>query len=149
MVTQVSVKTLYNQDFCLWVDAIANLLKTRQLDQLDYDNLIEEIESMGSSQRQALASNLRILLLHLLKWKYQPNRRTKSWVSSIIEHNTRLQDAFDDSPSLKGYFEQILDKNYQKARKLAANETGLSIETFPLDNPFTKQDILNPDYLPE
>ena len=149
MVIQIDTKTLYEQDFCLWAKKITDLLKNRQLEQLDYENLIEEIESMSGSQRQALSSNLRVLLVHLLKWKYQPNKRTNSWSSSIIEHCSRLLDAFDNSPSLKRHFEKVLDPSYQTARKIAAKETGLSITIFPVENPFKVEDILNPDYLPE
>jgi hypothetical protein len=68
MVAQISTKTLYEQDFNLWLEETVNLLKTRQLSLIDYDNLIEEIESMGISHRHALESNLIRVLMHLLKW---------------------------------------------------------------------------------
>jgi hypothetical protein len=149
MVAQISTKTLYEQDFNLWLEETVNLLKTRQLSLIDYDNLIEEIESMGISHRHALESNLIRVLMHLLKWQYQKDKRTNSWRYTIIEHRDRLEVAFRDSPSLKRYFNEILEKCYQKARRFASEETGLDIKTFPIDLPFTKEQILDSDYLPE
>lgn len=149
MITLTPTKTLYKQDFNLWLEAMINLLKTRQLEELDYDNLIEELESMGISQKHALESNLTCVLMHLLKWQYQSNKRTNSWRYTLIEHRDRLAMTFRDSPSLKRYFEDILEKSYQKARRFASEETGLDIKTFPKTLPFTKEHILNPDYLPE
>jgi hypothetical protein len=149
MVNQLDLKTLYEQDFCQWIEATVDLLKHQQIEHLDYENLIEEIAAMGRSERNALASNLRILLVHLLKWKYQPNKRSRSWGASIVEHSTRLLDAFAESPSLKRYFEGILASNYQTARTIASRKTGLDINTFPVDLPFRIEDLLNSDYLPE
>ena len=140
---------LYEQDFCLWVDKTARQLKQKKLENIDWENLIEEIESLGKSEKNALKSNLRILLMHLLKWKYQKNKRSNSSVYTITEHNIRIKEAFDASPSLKGYFDEIFDDCYSNARKLAAKETGLKIETFPVNCPFEGENVLNPDYLPE
>ena len=149
MVTQINTKTLYEQDFNLWLEETVNLLKTRQLERVDYENLIEEIESMGISHKNALESNLMQVLMHLLKWQYQKEKRTNSWRYSIIEHRDRLERALRDSPSLKRYFDDVLENCYQKARRFASEETGLDIKTFPVDLPFTKEQILNPDYLPQ
>jgi transcriptional regulator of aromatic amino acid metabolism len=149
MTTQVNMKNLYDQDFSLWLETTANLLKNRQLDQIDYDNLIEEIEAMGRSEKAAIESNLRILLMHLLKWKYQPQKRTNSWKFSIIENSLRINKAFRDSPSLRRYFNEVFEEAYQDARLLASGETGLQKETFPQICPFKREDILNPEYLPD
>jgi hypothetical protein len=138
---------LYDQDFSLWIETTVEQLKQKQLDHLDWENLIEEIESLGKSEKNALQSNLRILLMHLLKWQYQPERRSNSWSYTITEHNIRIKEAFDDSPSLKSYCTNILDNCYQNARKLAAKETGLDITVFPVDCPFSEEDILNSDRL--
>jgi hypothetical protein len=146
MVTQVETKTLYDQDFCLWAETMANLLKKRQLEHLDYENLIEEIEDMSGSQKDALESNLEVLLTHLLKWQYQPEKITDSWRYSIFEHRKRIFKAFRKSPSLKRHFEQIIDEVYDDARKSASVETRLSLRTFPENNPFTKEEILNEAY---
>ena len=149
MVTQINAKTLYEQDFNLWLEETVNLLKNRQLDQLDYDNLIEEIESMARKDKRALESNLEQILMHLLKWQYQKNKRSNSWRYSIIEHRNRLKKDFRDSLSLKPYFDDVLEDCYQTAREFASEQTGLDIKTFPIDIPFTKEQILSSNYLPE
>ena len=115
---------------------------------IDYENLIEEIESMGKRDKKALESNLEQILMHLLKWQYQKNKCNNSWRYSIIEHRNRLKKDFRDSPSLKPYFDSVLEDCYQTARKFASEETGLDITTFPVGLPFTKKQILDPDYLP-
>jgi hypothetical protein len=149
MVAQISTKTLYEQDFNLWLEETVNLLKTRQLSLIDYENLIEEIESMGKRDKHALESNLEQILMHLLKWQYQKNKRSNSWRYSINEHRNRLKKDFRDSPSLKRYFDDVLEDCYQTARNFASEETGLDIKFFPIDLPFTREQILDPNYLPE
>jgi Domain of unknown function DUF29 len=141
-------QTLYDQDFNRWIETTASLLRSRKFDQLDLDNLIEEIEDMGKSQKQALMSNLRVLLMHLLKWKYQSDLISNSWRYTIREHRKRIQKAILGSPSLKNYYLEVFDESYQDARELAADETGLPLDTFPNESPFTEEDTLNPDYLP-
>lgn len=104
---------------------------------------------MGRSEKRAVKSNLIIVLLHLLKYKDRPAKRTNSWKSSISEHRRRLRDDFITSPSLKGYFEKVFDECYRDAREQAADETGLSLNTFPIESPFTVSEVLNPKYLPQ
>jgi hypothetical protein len=148
-VTQVLTKTLYEQDFHLWLTETVELLKARQVERLDYDNLIEELASMGISQKHALKSNLTQILMHLLKWRYQPEKQSKSWRYTLLEHRDRIEESLQDSPSLRVYFNEILDSCYQKARRYAQVETGLPISTFPEMLPFATADILDPDYYPE
>ena len=139
---------LYDRDFNLWAQEQAKALRARQFTRLDYDNLIEEIEDMGKSEKKAVASNLRIVLLHLLKYKYQSAKRTDSWINSIVEHRIRLLEDFEDSPSLKRHCQSVFDKQYQYARKQASIETKLSIDSFPEESPFTFSQTLDLDYLP-
>lgn len=147
--TQVLTKTLYEQDFNLWLTENVELLKARQFERLDYENLIEELESMGISQRHALKSNLIQILIHLLKWRYQPEKQSKSWRYTLLEHRDRIEESLQDSPSLGVYLNEILDSCYQKARRYAHIETELPISIFPETLPFVTADILDPDYYPE
>ncbi|MDJ0731600.1 MAG: DUF29 domain-containing protein [Crocosphaera sp.] len=140
---------LYDKDYCLWLEETVQLLRKRKFTDLDVSNLIEEIEDMGRSEKKAVKSNLKILLCHLLKYKYQPEKRSKIWLSTIFEHRDRLEDDFAESPSLKRYFEEVFQPCYHKARKQAEIETGLPLETFPLNCPFTSEQVLDMDYLPE
>lgn len=139
---------LYEQDFYQWIETTINLLRNRKLNQLDYDNLIEELESMGRSEKRALKSNLEVVLLHLLKWKYQPEYRSKSWQNSIREHRKRIQQLLQDSPSLDQWLTDVFEKCYQVARDDAAYETGLPIE-IPIKSPFLVEETLNFNYLPD
>ncbi|WP_354635957.1 DUF29 domain-containing protein [Planktothricoides raciborskii] len=140
--------SLYEQDFYLWLQTNINLLKEGNFAEIDLENLLEELESMGRSDKNALKSNLRILLMHLLKYKYQHEKLTNSWNYTIREHRIRLEDTFKTSPSLYRFFEDIFNESYQDARELAAAETGLSIQIFPPESPFTKEEVLNPEFLP-
>ena len=144
-----TTKILYETDFNLWLGEIVNLLRKGEIEKLDLENLAEEIEDMGNSRKDALESNLIRVLQHLLKWKYQPQKRTNSWKASITEHSLRLNKAFKRSPSLKPYFEDVFRECYQDARLITAQETGLDICVFPEICPFEQIDVLNPQYLPE
>ncbi|MEH2408129.1 DUF29 domain-containing protein [Nostoc sp.] len=144
-----SSSDLYEQDFYLWIQTTAELLKQKNFTQLDLDNLIEEIETMGRSERRALESNLEVLLMHLLKYQIQTDKRSKSWQYTIFEHRRRIQKALKESPSLKPHFDQVFDESYQTARRLAVIETGLAIAIFPEQSPFTLEQVLDSDFLPE
>jgi hypothetical protein len=145
----ISHHALYEQDFCLWVEQALVLLREGNLRDLDLENLLEEIADMSNSQKQALESNLKIILMHLLKYKYQPDKRTNSWRYTIVEHRQRIRKAFKNSPSLKRHFLDEFADVYLDARKLASVETNISIDTFPITSPFTVSQVLDEDYLPE
>ncbi|MBV9390032.1 MAG: DUF29 domain-containing protein [Chroococcidiopsidaceae cyanobacterium CP_BM_ER_R8_30] len=139
---------LYDRDFYQWTEQQAQHLRDREFSKLDITNLVEEVESLGRSEKNALSSNLRVLLLHLLKYKYQPEKRTGSWSSTIREHRERIIEAIETSPSLKLYFEPIFDRAYTVARRSAADETGLSISKFPASSPFLPIDVIDEDFWP-
>ena len=139
----LTVKTLYETDFNLWLKQTAILLKEGKLNQLDIENLLEEIEGMSRQEKDGLESNLIRVLQHLLKWNYQPEKRSPSWSYTIIEHSRRLSKAFKNSPSLKRYFDEVFDECYNEACKAAAVETQLPLAAFPESCPFTKSDVLD------
>ena len=126
----------------------AAALRSGQTQRLDVENLAEEIEDMGRSQRRAVKSALTIILIHLLKYRYQAERRTNSWRTTIREHRRRVRDELADSPSLRPYIEQILDGCYQDAREAAADESGLPIATFLTACPFPLEQTLDRNFLP-
>jgi hypothetical protein len=140
--------TLYEQDYYLWLEKTVDDLLTGRWSELDLSNLVEEIKDMGRSERRALESNLSVILLHLLKYKYQPTHRSNSWLSSILEHRLRIRKQLKQSPSLKPYLEQVFEECYGEARLLAVVETGLPQATFPTSSPFTTEESLSIDYLP-
>ncbi|MBX9258883.1 DUF29 domain-containing protein [Desmonostoc muscorum CCALA 125] len=140
---------LYEQDFYLWIQTTAELLKQKNFTQLDLENLIEEIQTMGRSEKKALRSNLEVVLMHLLKYNYQAEKRSGSWRATIREHRKRLKEALEESPSLKPYFDEVFRQCYDDARLMAADETELAVATFPEQSPFTPEQILDRDFLPE
>jgi hypothetical protein len=140
---------LYDHDYLQWLETTVNQLKNRDFEHLDLENLIEEIETLGRSEKRELESRLTILLMHLLKYKYQSSKRSNSWLFTIREQRLRILKSFKDSPSLKNYFQDIFSETYSDARALAADETGLNIDTFPKDFPFNIKLVLNLDWLPK
>jgi len=146
----ITVKTLYETDFNLWLEETVELLREGNLNSLDIENLTEEIEGMSRNEKDAIESNLIRVLQHLLKWSYQPQKRSPSWAYSIIEHSRRLNKAFKNSPSLKRHFDAVFDDCYGSACQSASVETQLPLATFPKSCPFSKVDVLDinsDDYL--
>lgn len=139
---------LYDTDFIRWIDQAAELLKHGRFSELDIEHLVEEVEDLGRSQRQSLKRNLRVLLMHLLKWHYQAHKRSGSWKGSIREHRQRIQDAITDSPSLKNYYIEVFEESYATARAIATDETGLALNTFPTKCPYSTEQVLGQDFLP-
>ncbi len=147
---------LYEQDYHHWLETTAQQLRDGDLAALDIKNLLEEIEDMGRSERRSIYSNLKILLLHLLKYAYQPSMRwsttdrrsSNSWLGSIVEHRQRINKALRDSPSLKPYYAEIFIEAYGDARELVAVETGMTIDEFPVESPFGLDAVLRSGYLP-
>jgi predicted DNA-binding ribbon-helix-helix protein len=140
--------TLYDRDYYQWLTETAYLLAEGRLSEMDVPNLLDEIEAMGKSQKRAIASYLRVLLLHLLKWQYQPEKRTGSWRSSIRNARLAIAERIEESPSLQSYPETVLPQCYRTARANAADETGLPLSTFPETPLFTLAEILAEEFLP-
>ena len=140
--------TLYETDYLQWIETTVEKLHSRDYANMDWDNLIEEIEDMGRNERRSLESNLIVVLLHLLKWQYQPERRSGSWEGSIIEHRRRIRKALKESPSLQPYLESIFAEAYVEAVKQAKAETGLPLEMFPLQCPYESVAVVDDEFLP-
>jgi hypothetical protein len=141
--------SLYERDFCLWVEEQARLLRQGALERLDLGNLVEEIEYLGIGAKKAVKSNLVIVLLHLLKHEFQPKRRSRSRLDSIVEHRQRLRDDLEESPSLAGHLEAAFSRAYADARARAIVRTGSSERAFPQTSPYTLAQALDPDFLPD
>ena len=144
--SQIELTEIYDRDFNEWLEITANLLKENKFDQLDLANLIIEIKAMGKNNQRELTSRLIILIMHLLKWKYQPEKKSKSWLSTINEQRLQLELLLEQNPSLKNKIPDIIEKCYAKARKMASQETNLALKNFPQDNPFNLTEILNSDF---
>lgn len=149
MTVKISNPLLYDQDFNLWLETMANFLKENKLDELDYENLAEEIESIKHTEQSIVRENLGIILIHLLKWKYQPETWSNSWRTVIDQSRKKIYQCLLQSPSLQQYFHDVANKSYDHARKMVAIETGASLETFPETNPFAEDEILDRTFLPD
>jgi Domain of unknown function DUF29 len=143
------VTTLYEQDFWLWTQTMAEALKSGNFSQLDLENLAEEVESLGRSDRRELQSRLTVLLMHLLKWQFQPEMRSGSWKGTLREQRRRIRAVLKDSPSLRSFLIDSSDDGYENAREQAADETGLALTTFPVSCPYAIEDILNVEFFPD
>jgi hypothetical protein len=139
----------YRADFNLWIQQTAQLLREHRWYEIDVEHLIEEVEDLGRSERRGITSQLTRLLLHLLKWQYQPQRRSDSLLDSITDARTQIDLALKDSPSLKGYPIEQLEESYQRARRQAAKQTGMLISVFPEECTYSLELILDEDWLPE
>ncbi|ASC71755.1 hypothetical protein XM38_027090 [Halomicronema hongdechloris C2206] len=133
--------TLYAQDFHAWTQHQAELLRSGRLRELDIENLIEEIESLGKQQRQELCNRLGVLLGHLLKWRYQPEARSKSWAATIREQRREIHEILEDNPSLKPYLAEAVIRGYRKGLDLVNRETPLDPDQLPQSCPFTEAEI--------
>ncbi|AFZ59194.1 DUF29 domain-containing protein [Anabaena cylindrica FACHB-243] len=149
--------TLYNRDLQLWIEQTIQQLQNREFVSLDIEHLIEELVDLGKSEKNALRSNLKILLAHLLKLKIQhdvPDSMNASWYSSIVEHRQRVLDNLADTPSLKIFLVEAVEKAYPDARKLAIKEGKLAKfgvrvpaeSEYPLMCPFSIEQILDEDF---
>jgi hypothetical protein len=146
---QLVQKSLYDRDFAKWLETTADQLRAKDYANLDWENLLDEIESMGKRERRSLKSNLVILLLHLLKWQYQADQRSGSWKGSIVEHRQRIRDELEDSPSLQPYLIEILAAAYADGRDRAVAETGLNAAIFPAECLYTIAQVLDREFWPD
>ena len=142
------LNTLYDTDFYRWVHRQAELLQARDFERLDLPNLIEEIETMGNRKRDALEHRMEVLLVHLLKYKFQKDHITGSWIGTIVEQRKRIHRLLKKTPSLRRILDDCIADTYDDARSSAAFETGLPPSGFPATVPFSTQQILDMDYFP-
>lgn len=141
-------QSAYERDFALWIDAQLDILRAKKFEQLDLDNVIEELESMAGNQRRELASRIEVLLMHLLKCRYQPEKISSSWLGTIRTQRSELGRLLKQSPSLKRFVDEYAEEVYPEAVELAVLETGLRRATFPARNPFSSGQLLDPDFFP-
>jgi Domain of unknown function DUF29 len=138
----------YDSDFHLWSQTQAALIRDGKFTEIDLENVAEEIESLGRSDRRAIRSRLEMLLTHLLKWEFQKDKRNSGWEASVKEARRGIKKLIADSPSLKGFPAQVLLEEYETAREIAAEETGFSEDDFPLECPYAIADVMAKNFLP-
>lgn len=136
----------YDTDFVLWAEETARLLEQRRFEEVDLENLVEEVLDLARRNKDALESHLSRLLMHLLKWQFQPEKRCRSWLGTIREARKQIRKIESRFPSLKNHRDLKLADCYEEARDDAAFETSIALETFPLECPFSIEEILDPNF---
>ena len=132
----------YTDDYAGWVEDTARAIEEGRFDEIDRHALADEVRDLGKSERARMESALRILLIHLLKMKYQPEKRTRSWEASIRVQRKHAAQFLLESPSLRPDLPRLVSSAYDDARIDAANETGIDIDTFPETCEWTVEQVL-------
>ncbi|HLO87523.1 MAG TPA: DUF29 domain-containing protein [Nostocaceae cyanobacterium] len=151
MLTTDTNKTLYEQDFYLWIQTTVKLLRERKLEQLDIENLIEEIDSMGRSEKKELKTRLIVLIEHLLKlqyWTEEKDDNARGWRNTVVEQRRQIAYTLEDSPSLKSVLNDVFLDCYTDARNDTLRKYQLPSELFPEQSPFSLAQVLDADFIP-
>jgi len=139
----------YEKDFYAWANEQAALLRGGKLAEADIEHIAEEIESMGKAEKRELVARLTVLLLHLLKWRHQPNLQGASWRATIDVQRLDIADLLEDNPSLESLLPEVVARAYRKAIKEAERETGLSETTFPAACPWSFEQATDSGFWPD
>jgi len=139
----------YERDFYAWALQSAELIRQGKFSEIDIENVAEELESMGSNNKRELINRFAVLIAHLLKWKFQPIRRSKSWTLTIKNQRFEILDLLEESPSLKHQIELKFNHAYEKAKIICSEQTGIDESELPESCPFNLDECLNFDFLPD
>jgi len=140
----------YNKDFYSWIRKSASLIREKRFSELEnIEHLAEELESMGRSEKRELVSHLTVLLAHLIKWRFQAIRRSRSWKNTILTQRIDINELLADSPSLRYEIAAKIQVAYEKAKLSAEDETGIDRKNFPAECPFSLEQMLKKDFFPE
>jgi hypothetical protein len=139
--------TLYDTDYYAWTQEQAALVRERAWDELDLEHVAEEIESLGKSDYRAVSSAVYQVLVHSLKWRWQPERRGHRWQSSLVEHRNRLER--DLTATLREALPAMVRNEYPRARRKASAQTRIPVAMFDATCPWTVKEILDHEYYPE
>jgi hypothetical protein len=148
MATVTKARVGYEDDLFAWTQEQAALLRAHAADRIDWENLAEEIESVGGRDRRELKSRLTVILLHLLKWQAQPDQRGMSWRKTLRTQRREIRDLLQQSPSLRREVPDLMRNAYADAVKDAIDETGLRADVFPVTCPYAPNDVLDEEHLP-
>jgi len=139
----------YDTDFDAWTQTQAAALRAKDWAALDLEHLAEEVEELRKTERRGVRSQLRLILSHLLKWVYQPDKRTESWRSTIANGRVLVEEDLEDNASLARELDALAAWAYPRARRDAPRETGLPLATFPETCPWLPVQVLDADFWPE
>lgn len=138
-----------NEDYYGWAQETLEKLRQGRLSEVNIDDLIEELEDMAKSERRELRNRLAVLLAHLLKWQYQPDRKGKSWQLTIEEQRYQIGMLLKSNPTLEPMLNKTLNEAYPSAKRLAAKETELEVRDFPADCQWPVEQALDVEFYPD
>lgn len=138
----------YEEDFYGWAVHTAQLLKDRKMSEVDLDNIIEEIEALGRSERHQLINRLAVLIFHLLKWQFQPDFRGRSWHGTIKEQRLRIKKIMEENPSLKPFKEEAIKTGYVLSCSMIEKETTIDLTLLPQECPYAFEQCLDDEFYP-
>jgi hypothetical protein len=138
----------YQEDYYGWLQENAQLIREKNFSEIDAENIAEELESIGKSEKRDLSNRLTVLLMHLLKWQHQSVKRSTSWRNTIAVQRIDIRELLEDSPSLKNEISDKIAIAYEKAKLAAEIETGIEKQNFPAQCPFSLEQILDESFLP-
>ena len=133
----------YDADFAAWLDAQVSLLRERRFDELDLPNLIEEVEDVGKSEFRAFVSAIELILLHMLKWDYQPERQSRSWRNTIHAQRRAVHDILVDNPSYKARIAEAVRRAYNPVPFIVERETTVPASRLPEQCPYGWDEVLH------
>ena len=142
----------HDEDFYGWAMATAALLKKKQYQEVDMNSVIEELESMGASEKRALISRLAQLIFHLLKWQHQPDFREfskRSWQGSIEEQREQTKIIIEQNPGLKSKVAESITNAYRLSLPMVKKETPLDLKKLPSECPYTFEQLMDDGFFPE
>lgn len=141
-------RVAYEDDFLLWLEQQVSLLRAGRLEHIDIDNITEELEGTMRSERRELENRLEVLMTHLLKCQFQPQRKSRSWIGTLGTQRVRIQRLIRDSPSLRSKVLPFAQQAYAAAVHAAHAQTALPLSTFPDVLPYTAQQLLDNGFVP-
>lgn len=141
--------SLYEQDFHLWLEGQKKAVAARDTSAIDWDNLAEEIDGLGLSEKRELRNRLKRLYHHLLKWHLQPGRRSHSWQTTIGEQRSEIAELLNDSPSLRRFLVETQPRAYALGCTEFVNETGIARSMLPVDVPWPLEAVLDSAFMPD
>ena len=147
----MTTASLYETDLYAWAIQHAQLLRERRIDELDFEHLAEEIESVGASERRELQNRLEVLLAHLLKLHFLTQLRgqnERGWKATIREQRKRIRQCLKENPSLQPKIVDILIDAYDYAIDTIIKQTNVDENLFPSSCPYELEQILNDDFYP-
>ena len=139
----------HEKDVYGWAVHTAQLLRDKKMNEVDFDGIVEELEEMVGNNENQLINRLSLILTHLLKWQFQPTMRSHSWVYTLEEQRKRIKILLKQNPSLKSRLNDNLFDAYDIAISKAAGETSLDKKVFPIECPYTFDQIMNNEFYPE